>query len=101
LTTGAGELAARYLHGSPGNLDAIAVRVVRPVEPQALRALGLTRRQADVLHLLWLGSTNAEIAATLTISEHTVRHHLEDIYSELGVRSRVAAARVAGRTLGR
>lgn len=100
LITAAGELAARYLHGSPGNLDAIALRVLRPAEPQTLRALGLTRRQAEVLHLLWLGSTNTDIAVALTISEHTVRHHLEGIYRQLGVRSRVAAARVANGTLG-
>ena len=42
LPTEGGELLARYLHGSAGNLDAIAVRIVRAAEPQALRVLGLT-----------------------------------------------------------
>jgi DNA-binding CsgD family transcriptional regulator len=99
LTIAGGELLARYIHGSPGNLDAIAMHVRRPPEPQALRALGLTRRQAEVLHLLERESTNADIACTLNISEHTVRHHLEDIYRQLGVRSRVAAAHIATQTL--
>jgi DNA-binding CsgD family transcriptional regulator len=99
LSIAAGELLARYIHGSPGNLDAVAVRLPRVREPQALRALGLTRRQAEVLHLLWLGSTNADIARSLSISEHTVRHHLEDIYRQLGVRSRLAAAHIASRAL--
>jgi DNA-binding CsgD family transcriptional regulator len=99
LTAAGGELLARYIHGSPGNLDAVAVRLPRLSEPQALRALGLTRRQAEVLHLLWRGSTNAGIARALSISEHTVRHHLESIYRQLGVSSRVAAAHVAGQAL--
>jgi DNA-binding CsgD family transcriptional regulator len=99
LDTRESELEARYLHGAQGNLDAIAIRVLASNQPQALRALGLTGRQAEVLHLAWQGSTNAEIAFTLSISEHTVRHHLEDIYRQLGVKSRVAAAHIATRAL--
>ncbi len=93
------ELWARYIHGSSGNLDAVAVRLPCVPQTQPLRALGLTRRQAEVLDLLWQGNTNADIAQALSISEHTVRHHLEDIYRQLGVKSRVAAAHVASRAL--
>jgi DNA-binding CsgD family transcriptional regulator len=93
------EQEARYLHGASGNLDAIAIRPLASSEPNALRALGLTRRQTEVLHLLWQGSANTEIAVALSISEHTVRHHLEDIYRQLGVKSRVAAAHAATRAL--
>lgn len=99
LPTVKGELLARYIHGSPGNFDAVAVRLTRAPKPHSLRELGLTPRQAEVLHLLWQGSTNADIARSLSVSEHTVRHHLEDIYRQLGVSSRVAAAQVAGRAL--
>jgi DNA-binding CsgD family transcriptional regulator len=100
LDTGDSELEARYMYGAPGNLDAIAIRLPAGSRPQAsLRALGLTRRQAEVLHLLWQGATNAEIALALNISEHTVRHHLENIYRELNVNSRVAAAHIATGTL--
>jgi len=35
----------------------------------------------------------------LTLSEHTVRHHVEEIYRRLGVRSRAGAANLAGRAL--
>jgi DNA-binding NarL/FixJ family response regulator len=52
--------------------------------------------QAAVLHLLWQGSPNREIVLALSISEHTVRHHLEEIYRRLNVRSPAAAAHVAG-----
>jgi DNA-binding CsgD family transcriptional regulator len=99
LASGAGELQARYLHGNLGGLDAIAIRRVAHSIPGTLSSLGLTHRQADVLQLLRRGDTNADIAAALTISEHTVRHHLEDIYRRLGVRSRVAAAHAASRAL--
>lgn len=92
-------LTARYLHSPPGCLDTIAIHSLAGVRPEALRALGLTRRQAEVLHLLWRGAANTEIAAALSISEHTVRHHLEDIYRRLGVRSRAGAAHAATRAL--
>jgi hypothetical protein len=49
---------------------------------------------------LWLRpSWVSEMVAALSISEHTARHHLENIYRQLGVNSRVAAARIATRTL--
>jgi DNA-binding CsgD family transcriptional regulator len=93
------ELEARFLHGPLGIPDAITLSPRAPRRPQSLRALGLTHRQAEVLHLIWLGSSNADIAHTLAISEHTVRHHLEDVYRRLDVSSRTAAAHLAGKTL--
>jgi DNA-binding CsgD family transcriptional regulator len=92
LQSGASLLEAHYVHGQPGAVDAIALRQVAIQVTHALRAMGLTRRQADVLELIWKGSTNAEVALALRISEHTVRHHLEDIYRRLGVRTRAAAS---------
>jgi DNA-binding CsgD family transcriptional regulator len=99
LQTRTSELQAHYLHGTSGSLDAIAIRPLAGSQPGALRALGLTRRQAEVLYLAWQGSTNTEIALALNISEHTVRHHLENIYRQLGVKSRAAAAHIATQTL--
>lgn len=51
----------------------------------------LTKRQGEVLQLVKQGAYNKEIAASLDLSEHTVRHHLEHIYSKLGVRTRAQA----------
>lgn len=92
-------LQARYLHGHPGALDAIVIRARADPSPQMLRALGLTARQAEVLYLLWQGADNDQIALALCISAHTVRHHLEHIYRQLDVNSRVAAAHIAARAL--
>jgi len=95
LRTRARELEARYLHGPLGTLDTVTVRALAGTGAPALRALGLTERQAEVLELVRRGRSNAEIAGCLSISEHTVRHHLEHIYRLLGVSSRSAAAHVA------
>jgi DNA-binding CsgD family transcriptional regulator len=99
LTIGDREMLALYIHGRPGTLDAIALCASSRPALELLRGLGLTPRQARVLQLLWEGATNAEIALALTLSEHTVRHHLEEIYRRLGVRSRAAAANLAARAV--
>jgi DNA-binding CsgD family transcriptional regulator/tetratricopeptide (TPR) repeat protein len=49
---------------------------------------GLTRREAEVLALVQLGASNAEIAARLYLSEKTVHHHVSAILRKLGVGSR-------------
>ena len=53
----------------------------------------LTAREREVLHWVREGKRNAEIAAILGISPHTVHHHLEKIFAKLGVETRAAAAR--------
>lgn len=49
---------------------------------------GLTNRQLEVLDLMGLGKSNAEIADELFISKKTVEHHVSAIYSKLGVDNR-------------
>jgi DNA-binding CsgD family transcriptional regulator len=51
----------------------------------------LTPRQRELLRLLAAGHTNTQIARRLSISEGTVRTHLENIYTRLNVSSRTAA----------
>ena len=55
----------------------------------------LTVREVDVLRLVRDGRTNREIAASLCMSENTVRTYLRRILTKLGCHSRVNAARVA------
>jgi len=56
---------------------------------------GLTPREVEVLALLREGSSNAEIAGRLFVSEKTVHHHVSAILRKLGVNSRGQAAREA------
>jgi two-component system, NarL family, response regulator YdfI len=46
-----------------------------------------------VLQLLALGLSNKQIAARLSISEHTVKFHTSSIYTKLGVAGRTEAVR--------
>ena len=57
----------------------------------------LTAREQEVLGLLALGMSNAQIAHTLVISEKTAGHHVSRILSKLGVRNRAEAAAYAVR----
>lgn len=59
----------------------------------------LSERQREVLEQVALGRSNEEIARRLFISRNTVKFHLREIYSRLGVRNRVEAARAAQRAL--
>jgi DNA-binding NarL/FixJ family response regulator len=54
----------------------------------------LSAREAEVLALLVLGDSNAEIAEQLYVSHKTVKNHLGAIYDRMGVRNRVEAATV-------
>jgi DNA-binding NarL/FixJ family response regulator len=60
----------------------------------------LTAREQEVLGLLALGMSNAQIAQTLFISEKTAGHHVSRILSKLGVRNRAEAAAHAVRAEG-
>ena len=64
-------------------------------------ALGITRREADVLALAGTGRTNVEIGAALGISPGTAKHHLESIYRKFEVHSRTGATRSALATISR
>jgi two-component system, NarL family, response regulator LiaR len=56
---------------------------------------GLTHRELDVLRLLVKERTNAEIGIDLSISLSTVKTHISNIMSKLGVRTRAEAVRMA------
>ena len=58
---------------------------------KALRRPLLTGREKQILGLLVLGMTNAEIAARLYLSESTVKFHLTSVFGKLEVSSRKEA----------
>jgi DNA-binding NarL/FixJ family response regulator len=72
-----------------------AEQVERLVEARGDLPGGLTSRECDVLRLLASGRTNRQIAESLTLSEHTVARHLNNIFTKLGVSSRTAATAFA------
>jgi pimeloyl-ACP methyl ester carboxylesterase/DNA-binding CsgD family transcriptional regulator len=57
----------------------------------------LSRRELEVLRLVANGLSDAEIAAALVLSQHTVHRHIANIRTKLGVPSRAAAAAQAAR----
>jgi DNA-binding NarL/FixJ family response regulator len=56
---------------------------------------GLSEREVEILELVARGSSNAQIARALWVSDQTVKFHLSRIYKKLGVSSRTEAVWVA------
>ena len=52
----------------------------------------LSQREQEVLQWVAAGCTNLQIARKLTISENTVKTHLQHIFAKLNVQSRTEAA---------
>jgi DNA-binding CsgD family transcriptional regulator len=56
---------------------------------------GLSRREVEVLRLVADGRTAREIATQLFISSRTAEHHIQHVYTKIGVSGRAAATRWA------
>lgn len=63
----------------------------------AIRSLGLSRRECEIVALLASGQSNKELARTLAISPNTVKTHIARVYEKLGARNRVEAIETARR----
>ena len=61
----------------------------------AIRALGLTARECEILALLASGRSNKELARSLGISPNTVKTHVARLYEKLGVDRRMRAVEEA------
>ena len=66
------------------------IAAARPARPG-----GLSRREVEVLRLVADGRTAREIAAQLFISTRTAEHHIQHVYTKIGVTGRAAATRWA------
>lgn len=69
-------------------------RILLSITEQGPAPRSLSLREREVLAQLATGRRNADIAQTLGMSVHTVRHHLKQIFTKLGVDNRTAAARL-------
>jgi DNA-binding NarL/FixJ family response regulator len=88
-----GSLFHEHGGASPAVLVVVERTPAEPLPADDIRAsLGLTRKQAIVARLLALRLTNTEISRSLSISEHTARHHTEAIMARLRCRSRAEVA---------
>jgi DNA-binding CsgD family transcriptional regulator len=82
------------LHASqPSAGDGRVAIVIEPASgPRSatlrLEINGVTAREREVATLLASGLSNADIAATLVLSPHTVQDHIKSLFEKLGVASR-------------
>jgi DNA-binding CsgD family transcriptional regulator len=67
---------------------------------EKLKALGLTRRQAEVAFWIAQGKTNDDLAIILNTSHHTIPHHVEAILGRLHLATRAEIMLCVLETLG-
>ena len=85
------ETAIRAVHAGSRHIPAaIAMRLA-----ERMASSDLTSREMEVLELIVRGQSNKEIGASLTISEATVKSHINNILSKLGVSDRTQAVTTA------
>ena len=83
--------AIRAVHEGHTYLPAVVAAALAAQLPRP----DLSAREVQVLELIVRGLPNKQIAYTLNIAEHTVKNHVKNILSKLGVQDRTQAATAA------
>jgi DNA-binding NarL/FixJ family response regulator len=83
---------------SAERLQRVLESMVAPGRPTTETGEQLTEREVEILLLLADGKDNQAIADALFISPHTVRTHLQNIFSKMGVHSKLEAVTLAAKT---
>ena len=66
---------------------------------EKLAAIGMTRRELEILELIAKGLSNREIAERVFVSENTVKTHSSRVFEKLGAKRRTQAVQL-GKELG-
>ncbi|GIH95822.1 helix-turn-helix transcriptional regulator [Planobispora siamensis] len=90
--TGAGGMGPGGM--GPGGMGAAGMGAVEPAGAAGAAVQALTAQQLQIARLVAGGATNREVAARLYLSPRTVEHHLRNVFSRLGIRSRVDLVRL-------
>ncbi len=61
-------------------------------EKSPKKTFGLTARELEIVETVVAGYVNKDIAEKFSISQHTVKHHLTNIFDKLGVSNRLEVA---------
>jgi DNA-binding CsgD family transcriptional regulator len=89
--------------GTRGRTQAVVKEVQVPaprsapftLDPARLEALGITKREHEILELIATGLSNREIAERLFVSENTVKTHSRRLFDKLNAKRRTQAVQIA------
>lgn len=65
------------------------------IDPKKIKALGISKREYEVLELIAKGHSNLEIANSLFVSENTIKTHISNLLLKLHAKRRTQAVKIA------
>jgi len=88
--------AVRLVHAGSSYLEPrVAAQVMAQVATPRRGSLALSQREREVLHLVAEGLPTKQIARSLSITERTVKFHVNSIFHKLGAENRAQAVALA------